>query len=242
MRELSVSDYFIEFLIENKITDVFGYQGGMIAYIFDSIGRYKDRITYHPCGNEQAAAFEACAWSQATGRCGIAISTSGPGFTNLLTGMANAWFDSIPVIFVSGNVNTKDKKRDRPFRQDGFQEIQAVKIAEPIVKKTFELELDMNYASLFDDALRTAISDRKGPVYIDLPINVCRERIVFDSIKPVKETSTTTVSEEQLQFIINSINKSKRPVIIAGAGIKQNNLKEEFNELISLLDIPVVTT
>ena len=111
MREISVADYFVEFLIAQGVTDVFGYQGGMIAYIFDSLGRYSDRINYHSCATEQGAALAACGYAQASGKLGVAISTSGPGFTNLLTGMANAWFDSVPVMFVSGNVNTKDKKR-----------------------------------------------------------------------------------------------------------------------------------
>lgn len=242
MRELSVADYFIEFLIENGITDVFGYQGGMIAYIFDSMGKYKDRITYHPCGNEQAAAFEACAWAQTTGKCGIAISTSGPGFTNLLTGMANAWFDSLPVMFVSGNVNTKDKKRDRPLKQDGFQEIQAVQVAKPIVKKTYELELGMNYIDEFNDALATAMSGRKGPVYIDLPINICRERVQFDDIKAYKRVYSTYMNDDELSSIVNSFKNAKRPLIIAGAGIKQCRLKNEFIDLVNFLDVPVVTT
>ena len=242
MRELSVADYFVEFLIANQITDIFGYQGGMIAYIFDSIGKYKDKITYHPCGNEQAAAFEACAWAQTTGKCGVAISTSGPGFTNLLTGMANAWFDSLPVMFVSGNVNTKDKKRNRPLKQDGFQEIQAVKIAEPIVKKTYELELGMDYVDVFNDALATTMAGRKGPVYVDLPINVCREKVQLESIGVYKKVYDTYKNEEELSNIINAFKKAKRPLIIAGAGIKQCQLKNEFINLINMLDVPVVTT
>ena len=131
MKEITVADYFVEFLISNGIKDVFGYQGGMIAYIFDSLSRYRNQISYHVFATEQGASFAACAYSQSTGLPSVVITTSGPGFTNTLTGMANAWFDSIPVIFVSGNVNTKDKRRANRFRQNGFQEIQASKIAEP---------------------------------------------------------------------------------------------------------------
>ena len=138
MRKLSVADYFVEFLIANGVTDVFGYQGGMIAYIFDSLGKYRDRIRYHSCATEQGAALAACGYAQSSGKLGVAISTSGPGFTNLITGIANAWFDSVPVLFVSGNVNTKDKKRDKPLRQLGFQEIQAASVAEKITKRTYE--------------------------------------------------------------------------------------------------------
>lgn len=240
MRTISVADYFVEFLIANGVSDVFGYQGGMIAYIFDSLGRYKDKINYHSCGSEQGAAFAACSYSQASGKLGVAISTSGPGFTNLLTGMANAWFDSIPVLFVSGNVNTKDKKRNNTFRQNGFQEIQAAQIARPITKMSYEIELDTNYIECFDNALLTAMSYRKGPVYLDLPINVCRETIEVDEIKPVlvKTDKQNLNLDKYFEEFINS----KKPVIIAGAGINQANYKTEFNELIDLLKIPVIST
>ena len=184
MRKLSVADYFVELLIANGITDVYGYQGGMIAYIFDSLGRYKDKINYHSCGNEQGAAIAACSYAQSSKKFGVAISTSGPGFTNMTTGIANAWFDSIPVIYVSGNVNTKDKKRNNGFRQNGFQEIQAAKMAEPITKKAYEMELGDNFIEKFNDAIKEVMTDRRGPVYIDLPINICREEVECDEIKP----------------------------------------------------------
>ena len=116
MRNISVADYFVEFLIANEVTDVFGYQGGMIAYIFDSLGKYRDKINYHSCATEQGAALAACGYSQSTHKLGVAISTSGPGFTNMITGIADAWCDSIPVLFLSGNVNTKDKKRKKKYQ------------------------------------------------------------------------------------------------------------------------------
>lgn len=239
-RKITVSDYFVEFLIANGVTDVFGYQGGMIAYLFDSLGKYKDKINYHSCGNEQGAAFAACSYSQASGKPGVAISTSGPGFTNLVTGIANAWFDSLPVIFVSGNVNTKDKKRNKSFRQNGFQEIQASKIAEPITKLSYEVELETDYIECFNNALLTAVKGRKGPVYLDLPINVCREFVEFDEIKPV--ILPNRKEEINLKPYFNELINSKKPVIIAGAGINQANYKDKFVELIEQLKIPVVTT
>ena len=239
MRQLSVADYFVEFLIVNEITDVFGYQGGMIAYIFDSLGKYRNQINYHSCGSEQGAALAACAYAQRTGKLGVAISTSGPGFTNLLTGMANAWFDSIPVLYVSGNVNTKDKKRTSGFRQNGFQEIQAAEMAKPIVKKSVEIELGMDFTKVFDDAIKTALTDRMGPVYLDLPINICREIVEFDKIIPYKREKIDSIDVSK---IIKELINAKKPVIIAGAGIKQCELKEEFKKLVELLKIPVVTT
>ena len=239
MRKLSVADYFVELLIANGITDVYGYQGGMIAYIFDSLGRYKDKINYHSCGNEQGAAIAACSYAQSSKKFGVAISTSGPGFTNMTTGIANAWFDSIPVIYVSGNVNTKDKKRNSGFRQNGFQEIQSAKMAEPITKKVYEMELGDNFIEKFNDAIKEVMTDRRGPVYIDLPINICREEVECDEIKPFV---MPTFDEIDVKECIDELYKYEKPVIIAGAGIKEADCENEFKELVDALKIPVVTT
>ena len=181
----------------------------------------------------------ACGYAQSSGKLGVAISTSGPGFTNLITGIANAWFDSVPVLFVSGNVNTKDKKRDKPLRQLGFQEIQAASVAEKITKRTYEFELDMDYVACLEDIYRTAMTARKGPVYLDLPINVCREQILFEDIQPV------SIEKEKRDFeadVFLTLDKSKKPVIIAGAGIKEAGCVELFRKVIECLKIPVVTT
>ena len=241
MKKISVADYFVEFLIANGVTDVFGYQGGMIAYIFDSMGKpqYRDKISYHSCGNEQGAALAACSYAQSSGKLGVAISTSGPGFTNMLTGIANAWFDSLPVLFVSGNVNTKDKKRTSGFRQNGFQEIQAAPMAAPVTKLSEEIELTTNYIDCFNRAIETAMTDRKGPVYLDLPINICREMVEFDTIEPYKKPEYPDFDAVPY---ISEIANYKKPVIIAGAGIKQARCVAEFRELVERLGIPVITT
>ena len=240
MRKISVADYMVEFFIANGVTDVFGYQGGMVCHIFDSLGSYKGRINYHNCGNEQGAAFAACGYAQATGKLGVIITTSGPGFTNALTGLANAWFDSVPVMLISGQVNTKDKKRNYTFRQFGFQEIQAIPMAEPIVKKAYDVDLGMDYIGLLDEAYRIAFTGRKGPVYLDFPINVGREVVnVADVIAPV-------VLEDPAPFdaapYIDQLMSAKKPIIIAGGGINQCRLRDEFRELVDLLRIPVVPT
>ena len=239
MRAITAADYLVEALIANGVSDVFGYQGGMIAYVFDSLGRYRDSISYHSCGSEQGAAFAACAYAQATDGLGVAISTSGPGFTNLLTGVANAWFDSVPVLFVSGNVNTKDKLRDNPFRQNGFQEIQASKMAAPVTKKSVEVELDTAFAACLDDAIETAMSGRMGPVYLDLPINICRETVEFDGIAAFERAP---MGRCDVSFVVDALSEAKRPVIIAGAGIAQAGCRDRFRELVHVLGVPVVTT
>lgn len=240
MRELSVADYMVEFFIANGVTDVFGYQGGMVCHIFDSLGIYKDRIHYHSCGSEQGAAFAACGYAQATGKLGVIITTSGPGFTNALTGLANAWFDSIPVMLISGQVNTKDKKRAYSLRQYGFQEIQAVDMAVPIVKKAYEFDDDTDVVSGLDDAYRTVFNGRKGPVYIDIPINIERNLIkTDDQLKAIEQTPPVTVDASGY---IDELLAAKRPIILAGGGISQCGLRDGFKELVELLKVPVVTT
>lgn len=240
MREISVADYFVEFLVANGVTDVFGYQGGMIAYIFDSLGKYKDKINYHSCATEQGAALAACSYAQASGKLGVAISTSGPGFTNMVTGIANAWFDSIPVLFVSGNVNTKDKKRSMDLRQLGFQEIQAADIAKSVTKVSFEAELDTDYVKCFNDLYTVAMSGRKGPVYLDLPINVCRETVTIDKAESV--VLDADVAAVDVTAITDALAGCSRPVIIAGAGITQAGCRDKFRALINKLGVPVVCT
>ena len=240
MKTINIADYFVEFLIANGVTDVFGYQGGMVCHIFDSLGKYANRINYYHCGNEQGAAFAACGYAQATGKLGVVITTSGPGFTNALTGLANAWFDSLPVMLISGQVNTKDKRRNYTFRQYGFQEIQAVPMAHPIVKKAYDIDLDTDIVATLDEAYRIAFSDRKGPVYLDFPINVCRENVLVDDIiKPVVIASLAPFDSSPY---IEELLKAKKPIIVAGDGINQCGLREEFRELVELLRIPVVTT
>jgi acetolactate synthase-1/2/3 large subunit len=238
-KPISVADYLIKFLIEKGITDVFGYQGGMVCHIFDSLGLFSDRITYHSCGNEQGASFAACGYAQATGKMGVIITTSGPGFTNALTGLANAWFDSIPVMLISGQVNTKDKRREMTLRQFGFQEIQAVEIAKPIVKKVYEIDVETDIKKCLEDAYKTAFSERKGPVYLDIPINIEREIIEEDYIADTHYDNVNSIDTSN--YMMDLLN-AKKPIIIAGNGIKQCGMKTEFRTLIKMLEIPVITT
>lgn len=240
MRKITAADYMVEFFIANGVTDVFGYQGGMVCHIFDSLGIYKNRINYHNCGNEQGAAFAACGYSQATGKLGVIITTSGPGFTNALTGLANAWFDSVPVMLISGQVNTKDKKRAYSFRQFGFQEIQAVPMAAPIVKKAYDVDLDTDVPAMLEEAYKIAFTGRKGPVYLDFPINVGREIVeAEDVLSPVKLEDAAPFDAAPF---IDELLSAEKPIIIAGGGIKQCGLRDEFRKLADRLQIPVVPT
>lgn len=238
---MTVAEYIIDFFIDNQVTDVFGYQGGMIAYLFEAMGKRQDKIQYHECATEQGGALAACGYAQATGKMGIALTTSGPGFTNLITGMANAWFDSIPLICISGQVNTKDKRRNLKVRQLGFQEIQAPKMAEGITKKVFEIDNDTDIAECMQEAWSTAMEGRKGPVFLELPINICRNEVDKKENWIYKEQDFCG-SREQVKEYLQKLQQSRKPVIIAGAGIHQMGCEDTFRKMVEVLKIPVITT
>lgn len=238
---MTVADYFVDFFISNGVTDVFGYQGGMIAYLFDSMGQRKDEINYHVCATEQGAALAACGYAQASGKPGVVLSTSGPGFTNLMTGIGNAWFDSIPLICIAGQVNTKDKRRSLSVRQLGFQEIQAPEVAASITKATYEIDTDTDIQSCLEEAWLTATQCRKGPVLLELPINICRNEMEVEKANRILPKQQVSQIKE-LSHCFSALSEAKKPVIIAGAGINQTGLREEFRELVESLKIPVITT
>ena len=240
MRRITIADYIIEFFIANRVEDIFCYQGGMVCHLFDALGFYKNKIHYHCCGNEQGAALAACGYAQATGKLGVCITTSGPGFTNALTGLADAWFDSLPVLLISGQVNTKDKKRSFSFRQYGFQEMQTIEVVKTITKKAYEIDNDTDIKSVLDDAYKTEFTGRRGPVFMDLPINIGREYVeVDDNLSPVEIPMPQAFDASPY---ILQLMAAKKPIIIAGAGINQLGLRKEFRELVNLLKIPVVPT
>ena len=144
---MKLSDYIVTFFIEKKITDVFGYPGGMVTHLMDSFDKYKGCISTHVNYHEQGSAFCACGYAQVSNKPGIAYATSGPGATNLITGIANAYFDSIPCIFITGQVNTYESKGDLLIRQKGFQETDIVSIVKPITKYAVKIndENDIKY-------------------------------------------------------------------------------------------------
>jgi acetolactate synthase-1/2/3 large subunit len=237
--KMLVSDFIVEFLISKGVTDVFGYQGGMITYLFDAFKRHEDKIKYHIPYNEQGASFAACGYAQSSGKLGFAFVTSGPGFTNLATGIANAYFDSIPTMFISAQVNFKDKRHGAPYRQKGFQEINAPEIAKPMVKKSYDIETgDQIYSSLLE-AYNIAMGGRKGPVFLEIPINVFRDQIDV----PGFDVSKEIISDDSLfSKALHELSEAKRPLIIAGAGIDQSGTRDLFRRFVNLYQVPVVTT
>ncbi len=235
---MKASDYIVEYLLRQNITDVFGYPGGMVTHLMDSLSKFpiKSHVTYH----EQGAAFAACGYAQTTGKVGVAYATSGPGATNLITGICNAYFDSIPTLFITGQVNTFEYKGELGVRQRGFQETDIVSIVSPVTKYAVRITDATKLKWYLDYAFYIAQEGRRGPVLLDIPMDIFRADIDPQSMEgfeaPVynRDTSFDKLKE--------ALSKASRPVILAGSGIKTSNAADKFNEVIRKHDIPVVTT
>lgn len=240
---MKVSDYIVEFLIANGIRDVFGYPGGMVTHLIDSFERNKDRITAHVNYHEQACAMAACGWAEITGLPGVAYATSGPGATNLLTGIACAYFESIPCIFITGQVNTYEQKGALGVRQRGFQETDIVSMARPVTKYACMISHAAQIPDALERAYTTAMDGRRGPVLLDIPMDVFRGEIeqVPSTVKQ-KMSCTQWDCETPATEILSALCNSERPVILAGHGISLSGMRKEFREFVHLTGIPTVTS
>lgn len=220
---IKVADAIVKLLISQKITDVFGYPGGMVIYLMDAFKKHKEHIDFRLSYHEQGAAFEACSYAQTSGKFGVAFATSGPGATNLLTGIAQAYFDSIPVIFITGQVNTNESARGFDIRQRGFQETDITEMAKPICKAVYYVDSAKKSIDIFKEAIEIATSGRKGPVLIDLPMNIQKELIPEPDYFIESEEEKTVQLSESLKIINQALKNSRRPVVILGNGIKNSH-------------------
>ncbi|MFM9824523.1 thiamine pyrophosphate-binding protein [Flavobacterium sp.] len=237
---MKVSDFIAAFLVKKGIKSVFELSGGMITHILDSLNQKTDIniITMH---HEQAAAFAAEGYARVTGLPGIALATSGPGATNLLTGIGSCFFDSTPAIFITGQVNRHELKGDRGIRQLGFQETDIVSMATPITKACFQVIDPNDIPTIFERAFRIALEGRPGPVLIDIPMDVQRIQIEPEYFQTEKE-ECSEIDSIVLGNLIEEIKKAKRPLILAGRGIKASNSQNLFDQFIEKTQVPVITT
>lgn len=241
---MKVSDYIAKFLESQGITCVFELAGGMITHLLDSLHR-NGKIKIISMHHEQGAAFAADAFGRVTGLPGVALATSGPGATNLLTGIASCYFDSSPAIFITGQVNTHEQKGSKDIRQLGFQETDIVKMALPITKKTFNVTNIEDVPRIFEEAFQLAISGRPGPVLIDLPMNVQRGEVNdynFDKIKKSAINTVDNITKKDLDQIIDKLIQAKRPLILAGRGIRSGFAVDEFLKFVEKIQMPVVSS
>ncbi len=234
-----VSEYIVSFLVKKGIQDVFGYPGGMVTYLMEAMDK-NPQMNAHLCYHEQGASLAACGYAMVSGLPGVAYATSGPGATNLLTGVANAYFDSIPAIFLTGQVNTYDMKQGSE-RQRGFQETDIVTMAKPVTKAAVQICNAEDVPRLLDGLYTLALEGRKGSVLLDIPMNIQRSEL-----KNVKESNIVHVSlqseSNEVDIICQALRNANRPLIVAGAGIRQSGALSAFQSLVRKWKIPVVTS
>lgn len=250
----SVSDIVWEFLNEKGIDKVFYVSGGGCIFLLDALGR-NENIKPVAVHHEQTAAIAAEGWSRETGKVGVCLVTSGPGGTNALTGTLCSYLDSIPVIFISGNVNKEmttdwmgiQDEWDKELRQLGDQEFNIVKTAKTITKWAIQLNEPYDIMSTLENAYIEATTGRPGPVWIDIPLNVQSHKFEEHEIVELKRYNLIQnkyeimPADDTVDFIVNKWNQSKRPLIIAGNGIRLSNAVEKFRSFVNKLDIPVIT-
>lgn len=240
---MKASDYIAKFLELKGVNSVFELSGGMITHLLDSLNQ-KTNIKVVTMHHEQSAAFAADVFGRITGVPGVALATSGPGATNLLTGIGNCYFDSSPAVFITGQVNTHEQKGSKNIRQLGFQEIDIVSMATPITKKCYSVKKASEIPSILNDAFKIAIEGRPGPVLIDIPMNVQRDNIdIIDiDISRLIETICEPISISILDQLSSAIQDSKRPVLLVGRGVSASFSREELAYFLSLTHLPTVTT
>ena len=245
---MKVSDYIVEWLIGKGITDIFGYPGGMVTHFMDSLGKREDIIHTHITYHEQAAAFAACGYAQASKRAGVAFATSGPGATNLITGIGNAYYDSIPVLFITGQVNTFESKGDSLVRQRGFQETDIVSIVRGITKAVYYVSDSADIPAILDNAYSIMMSARKGPVLIDIPMDIFRAETDDYRITNEKITEKCDNYEKPLcatkfeKCLMNALTCSKRPCLVLGNGIKIDHQVANLRGILRSCPMPVVSS
>lgn len=236
---IKASDYIAQFFVDKGITTIFGYIGGMITHLVDSIDR-NPNIRFIQTYHEQTAAIAAEGYALESEKFGVAIATSGPGATNLITGIADAYFGSIPTIFITGQVNTYEYKYDKPIRQQGFQETDVVSIVKPVTKYAVMVNDASRLKYELEKALHIATSGRKGPVLIDLPMDISRAQInPADMPSYIPEYDSVPVDIDW-DKIINTIASSERPLFLLGGGCQES--REILNDYIASSGVPFVTS
>ncbi|NQT66883.1 MAG: thiamine pyrophosphate-binding protein [Actinobacteria bacterium] len=241
---MKLSDYVIKFLSEQKIGHIFVINGGAAAHLIDSIAKNL-KIKYICTQHEQSAAMAADAYARVSNNLGAAIATSGPGATNLITGICCAYYDSIPVIYITGQVATFRLKKDLKVRQLGFQETDIVSMCNSITKYSVLITDPRDIRYELEKAVYIAKTGRPGPVLIDIPDNIQREIIEPEKLKaflPMLVKKNTNGLKKDIDRCLRLISNAKRPVVILGAGVKLSGAEKLAVKFIEKLKFPVSLT
>ena len=234
--KLTGSQVVAEVLLDHGVDTVFGYPGGTALNIYDELYKYSDRIKHVLTAHEQGAAHAADGYARATGKTGVVFSTSGPGATNLVTGIATAFMDSIPVVAITANVP------DSLIGRDAFQEICITGVTMPITKHNFFVNRIEDLETALREAFRIANSGRKGPVLVDITKDVTAASIEYTSKPPLPLRELPRMEREDIAAIVKLINSAEKPVAYVGGGVVASDACKELVELLEKADIPVAYT
>ena len=242
----------MECLLEQDADVVFGYPGGTILNVYDSLVKYKGRINHYLTAREQGASHAADGYARSTGKVGVVFATSGPGATNLTTGVATAYMDSSPVVFISCNV------AENLIGKDSFQEVDSTGVMLPITKCNFQITDVNKLASTVRKAFAIARSGRPGPVFIDILKNVTAEEAEYEFVprsqhkekglleaiyeRNMPDIQKPAIDEEDIDKLVSMIEEAEKPMLICGGGVVRGRAHKEFNEFANLIDSPTAVT
>ena len=230
--KLNGSEILAEVLIEQGVDTIFGYPGGAVLNIYDALYKYSDKINHVLTAHEQGASHAADGYARATGKTGVCLATSGPGATNLVTGIATAYMDSVPMVVITGNVGKS------LIGRDAFQEVYITGITMPITKHNYMVQDVTELADTIREAFRIANTGRKGPVLIDITKDVTAAVTEFEKKEKIVIKDDTVIDMDELQKVADIINKAKKPVVMFGGGVVSSNASDLALELVEKANIP----
>ena len=234
---LTGAEILVKSLLNEGVDTIFGYPGGSVLNIYDYLYKYKDKIKHYLSCHEQSAAHAADGYARSTGRVGVCIATSGPGATNLVTGIATAYMDSVPLVAITGNV-PKDL-----LGKDSFQEVDITGITMPITKHNFIVKDVNELQKTIRKAFYIAKEGRPGPVLIDIPKDITINKTEYQDLESLEvEPKTKHITKSVLEEVAKYINESSKPLIYAGGGVINSGATEELINFAEKLNAPVATT
>ena len=242
--ELStVAVYVAKFFAQNQVPAVFHVPGGMIAYLTDAISS-EGKTLLVTNRHEQASGFAAEGATRISGKSSVAMGTSGPGATNLITAIASSYFDSVPTIFITGQVNSKEIRKNPNQRQNGFQELDIIKLVKGITKQTFSPKTPSEVHEHLVEAWKTANTGRKGPVLIDIPIDLQQKKFSLEFQEPNFEfiEKQFKISDRLFSKVNRLINEAKSPLLLIGGGVRTDNAVASVEAFVENSQIPTVST
>lgn len=233
-KTLTGAQIVIETLNKLGVDSIFGYPGGIVLGVYDELSK-QNSIKHYLMRHEQAAVHAAEGYSRVSRKCGVAIVTSGPGATNIVTGVANAYLDGYPMVVITGQVSAE------LLHKDAFQEVDIIDITKSCTKANFQVKDVKDLQKTLVDAFSIAMSGKKGPVVVDITKNVFSEKVDYDDLLD-QNIIESNISDININKAIESILSSKNPLIVAGGGVILSDASKEIFEFAKLLDIPVVST